>query len=364
VVDPSTYAWRDGAWRGVTLEGQVIQELHIGTFTREGTWAAAARALPELADVGITLLEVMPIAEFPGRFGWGYDGVDLFAPTRLYGEPDDVRRFVDACHELGLGVLLDVVYNHLGPDGNYLGELGDYVRGADEATEWGDALAFDGPHAGPVRELFIANAVHWIEEYHFDGLRLDATQAIIDRSPRHLLADLGVAARAAAGGRSIVLVAENEPQDVIHLRPPGAGGYGLDALWNDDFHHAALVAATGRSEAYCRDYRGSAQELLSAAKWGFLYQGQRYAWQDQPRGTPTFDLPRHRFVAFLQNHDQVANSARGCRGHELTTPGRWRALTALLLLAPHTPMLFQGQEWGTSSPFVYFADHVPELAAK
>jgi len=363
VVDPRQFAWTDDGWRGVSLEGQVLYELHIGTFTREGTWAAAGERLPALADLGVTVLEVMPIADFPGRFGWGYDGVCLFAPTRLYGAPDDLRRFVDRAHASGLGVILDVVYNHLGPDGNHLARYSpDYFTDR-YATEWGPALNFDGPQSGPVREFVLANAGYWIDEFHFDGLRLDATQSIFDRSPRHILADVVRRVRGAACGRRTIVVAENEPQNAGLLRSPESGGPGLDAMWNDDFHHSAMVASTGRREGYYRDHRGTAQELLSAVKWGFLFQGQFYSWQEQPRGTPALDVAPARFVIFLQNHDQVANSLRGERLHRLTSGACLRALTALLLLAPSTPMLFQGQEFFASTPFLYFADHREPLAA-
>ena len=362
VIDPATFPWTDDAWSGVHLEGQVIYEMHVGTFTREGTWEAAARELPELARVGVTLLELMPVADFPGRFGWGYDGVDLFAPTRLYGEPDDFRRFVDRAHAVGLGVILDVVYNHLGPDGNFLEEFSERYFTDRYPNDWGEAMNFDGEGAGPVRDFVLANAACWIEEYHLDGLRLDATQQIYDASPEHILAAIGRRVRAAAGGRATLLVAENEPQDVRLVRPLEVGGYGLDALWNDDFHHAAVVALTGLTAAYYSDYLGTPQEFVSAMKWGFLYQGQRYRWQKQRRGTPTFGLAPATFVTFIQNHDQIANSARGYRRHLLTSPGRYKAMTALMLLGPGTPMLFQGQEFGASAPFLYFADHKPELA--
>ncbi len=361
VVDPGAFAWTDGGWKGLELEGQVLYEMHVGAFTREGTWAAAARELPELAATGITAIEVMPVADFPGRFGWGYDGVNLFAPTRLYGRPDDFRRFVDAAHAIGLGVILDVVYNHFGPDGNYVREFAEEYFSPHHENEWGDPLNFDGPGSGPVRELFLANARHWIGEYHLDGLRLDATQAIHDGSVEHIIAAIARTARDAAGGRRILLVAENEPQEARLARAAAEGGLGLDAIWNDDFHHAALVALLGRDEAYYSDYRGSAQEFISAAKWGFLYQGQRSAWQGASRGHAGLDLRPAQFVTFTQNHDQVANSARGERLHQLASPGRWRAMTALLLLGPGTPMLFMGQEFSATSPFPYFADHAGEL---
>ena len=356
VVDPSAFEWSDGSWPGVDLVGQVLYEMHVGTFTPAGTWEAASRQLDELRTAGITVVEMMPVADFPGRFGWGYDGVDFFAPTRLYGRPDDLRRFVDRAHAAGLGVVLDVVYNHVGPDGScHKAFAADYFTDRYD-NEWGEAINFDGPNAAGVREFYLANAAYWVSEFHFDGLRLDATQAIHDASPCHILGEISVAARAAARGRRVLLVAENESQDTRTVRPIAEGGYGLDAVWNDDYHHSALVALTGRNEAYYTDHLGGAQEFVSAAKYGYLYQGQRYAWQRKDRGTPTWGLAPAAFVTFIENHDQVANSGRGRRARQLTSPGRYRALTALTLLGPGTPMLFQGQEFGSSSPFLYFAD--------
>jgi len=364
VVDPFRFDWTDHAWKGRPIEGQVIYEMHVGTFTKEGTWDAAARELPHLAEIGVTVLEVMPVADFPGRFGWGYDGVNLFAPTRLYGGPDDMRRFVDRAHALGIAVILDVVYNHLGPDGNYLTCFSDRYFTDRYKNEWGEPINFDGPDSGPVREFFVANAGFWIDEYHLDGLRLDATQQIFDASPVNVMAEMSRAVRAAARGRATILVGENEPQHSRLLRPceEGGGACGLDALWNDDFHHSAMVALTGRNEAYYTDYLGTPQEFVSAMKYGFLYQGQWYRWQKQTRGMPAFGVKPPAFVTFLQNHDQIANSGRGLRVHALTSPGRYRAFTALMLLGPGTPMLFQGQEFAASAPFFYFADHKPELA--
>lgn len=364
LVDPEVFGWTDEAWRGPRLNGAVLYELHCGTFTREGTWRAATEELPGLAELGVTVLEVMPVAEFPGRFGWGYDGVFPYAPTRLYGRPDDFRAFITRAHELGLGVILDVVYNHLGPDGCVLSRYAPAYFTDRYSNEWGDAINFDGPEAAPVREYFVSNARYWIDEYHLDGLRLDATQSMHDRSPTHVIADIACAVRAAARGRDTLLVSENEPQQVRMVRPQGEGGYGLDALWNDDFHHSAVVALTGRGEAYYSDHRGTPQELISAAKYGYLFQGQRYMWQKQPRGARTLGVPPAAFVNFIENHDQLANSGDGARLHRRTSPGRLRAMTALLLLMPGTPMLFQGQEMAASAPFLYFADHHPELAEK
>jgi maltooligosyltrehalose trehalohydrolase len=364
VVDPAAFAWTDRDWRGLLIRGQVLYELHVGTFTPEGTWEAAAEQLPELAALGVTAVEVMPAAEFTGRFGWGYDGVDHYAPSRVYGTPDDMRRFVDRAHALGLGVLLDVVYNHLGPDGAYHREFSETYCKASEKTDWGQSLNFDSQGSGPVREFFVANAGYWIDEFHLDGLRLDATHAIHDESPDHLLAELTrhTRARAADSGRSIILIAENETQDTRIVRPPDRGGYGLDAIWSDDFHHAAIVAMTRRAEGYYTDYRGSPQEFVSAVKWGLLFQGQSHRNPKKRRGTPVFGVPSPAFVNCLENHDQVSNSASGDRLHRLTSPGLYKAMTSLMLLGPGTPMLFQGQEFAASSPFLYFADHAPELA--
>lgn len=360
-VDPHGFSWSDGAWQGLERDRQVIYELHIGTFTRDGTWKSAAAELDELARIGVTTIEMMPIADFGGTFGWGYDGVNLYAPTRLYGAPDDLRAFVDRAHALGLAVMLDVVYNHLGPVGNYLAEFSPDYFTKKYSNDWGQAINFEGP--APAREFFVQNAAYWIDEYHFDGLRLDATQDIHDASPEHVLASMSRAARAAAGRRSVFLVAENEPQDARLVRPPAAGGYGLDALWNDDAHHAARVALTGHREAYYSDYTGSPQELVSCARFGYLYQGQWYGWQKTRRGTASLDLSPSAFVTYLENHDQVANSAYGRRLHQCTSPGRHRALTAWLLLGPATPLLFQGQEFSSSKPFLFFADHDERLAA-
>jgi maltooligosyltrehalose trehalohydrolase len=336
--------------------------MHIGTFTRDGTWKSAMAELPELRRLGVTVLEVMPVADFPGRFGWGYDGVNLFAPTRLYGGPDDFRAFVNQAHELGLGVILDVVYNHIGPDGNYLNEFSEDYVSPKHMTEWGKGLNFDGKNKGPVREFFVTNAIYWIQEFHLDGFRFDATHAIFDDSPEHIVAEIARQAREVAGQREILLVAENEAQEARFALPVQKGGYGLDALWNDDFHHTARVALTGRKEAYYSGYSGSPQELISAVKRGFLYQGQWFAWQKKNRGSSSLDLAPEQFVTFLQNHDQVANSLSGLRLAQLGSPGVCRALSALALLGPGTPLLFQGQEFCASAPFLYFADHHAQLA--
>jgi maltooligosyltrehalose trehalohydrolase len=362
LIDPHTYEWHDRSWPGVRLAGQVIYELHIGTFTREGTWRAAAERLAHLRDTGITLLEIMPVHDFCGRYGWGYDSVNFFAPMRCYGMPDDFRAFVDHAHTLGLGVVLDVVYNHVGPHGDYFKSYSQHYFSQSNTTEWGQSFNFDGPQAKAVREFFSANAGYWVDEFHLDGLRFDATQNIYDESPTHILCEISAHARRVAT-RSIVLIAENEPQDSRRMRGHEAEAWGIDAMWNDDFHHAAVVALTGHNEAYYSDYRGRPQEFVAAAKYGFLYQGQYYGWQSQRRGHPTQGLPPAAFINFLENHDQIANLGRGQRLRELCHPGAYRAMTALLLLGPQTPLLFQGQEYGATTRFTFFADHEEPLAS-
>ena len=369
VVDPSAFAWTDSAWRGPkAVEGQVLYELHVGTFTPEGTWTAAAAQLAYVASIGVTAIELMPVCEFPGRFGWSYDGVDLFAPFHHYGTPDDFRRFVDRAHALGLAVLLDVVYNHLGPDGHVLKDYSDDYFSKRHITEWGEALNFDGENAGPVREFVLANVGYWVDEFHVDGIRVDATQSLFDTAEGHdhIVKELSRSIREASRCRDclVLVVGESEPQRASLLRPESQGGFGFDMLWSDDFHHVAMVAANGSREAYYGDYLGSAQEFVSVLKRGWLYQGQWNLRQSKRRGTPALDLPPWSFIFYTQNHDQIANSARGARFHTLTTPGRFRAITAMHLLAPATPLLFQGQEYAASTPFLYFGDHKPEIAAE
>jgi maltooligosyltrehalose trehalohydrolase len=356
VVDPTKFEWTDADWLGTKLKGQVIYEMHVGTFTREGTWRAAANQLAELARIGITVIEMMPIADFPGKFGWGYDGVDLFAPTHLYGTPDDLRAFVNHAHSLRLGVILDVVYNHFGPDGNYLGVYSNDYLTREKQNDWGDSINFDGPNSGPVVEFFITNGRYWIDEFHFDGFRFDALHAIRDHSDEYIIGAVGRAARKAAGSRSIILIAENDLQEAKIVSPRSEGGDDLDGMWNDDFHHSAIAVLTGRREAYYADYLGAPQEFISAAKYGFLYQGQSLSWRKALRGSATFGIATEVFVCFIENHDQLANTGPGQRLRFQTSPGRYRVMAALLLLGPWTPLLFQGQEFGASSPFMFFAD--------
>ncbi len=361
VVDAQAYRWQDSSWRGRDLKGQVIYELHIGAFTEAGTFDAAIERLSWLRSIGITLIEVMPIAEFPGRFNWGYDGVNLFAPFHGYGDYDAFKRFVDTAHREGIGVLLDVVYNHIGPAGNYLPIFSPHYFCKRRTNEWGTPFDVDGEHGAFVRQFIVDNACYWVREFHLDGLRLDATSNIPDSSQPHILAELVERARATTH-RPLLFIAEDEQQQATRLLPRTDGGFGIDAMWNDDFHHSAQVALRGRRQAYLSDYRGSAQELISCAKRGFLFQGQYYFWQKQPRGQRV-RTPASSLITFLDNHDQVANSLYGKRSHQSTGAARYRALTALLLLAPQTPMLFMGQEFGAATPFLYFADHEGELRA-
>jgi maltooligosyltrehalose trehalohydrolase len=361
LVDGSSFEWSDSHWPGIDMHGQVIYEMHIGTFTAEGTFDAAIAELDELAALGVTVLEIMPVAEFPGKWNWGYDGVQMFAPFHGYGDYDAFKRFVNAAHQRKLAVILDVVYNHFGPDGNYLEQFSEDYFTDRHANDWGRSLNFDGNNSHGAREIFIENARYWMRDFHLDGLRLDATQAILDDSEPHILTQIVQAARAAAGTRKIIITAENEPQDSRLMLPIDQGGCGFDAMWNDDFHHAARVAMTGSHDGYYHDYRGTAQELISAVKRGFLYQGQYYHWQRQRRGRPVTTQPASSFITFIQNHDQVANTSVGERLPALTSPARARAMTALLLLGPGTPLLFMGQEFGTRNLFTFFADHAPEL---
>lgn len=354
----SHFPWTDQNWMGQPFENQIIYEMHIGTFTPEGSFIAAMRYLEELKDLGITLIELMPINEFPGYFGWGYDGVNLFAPYHKYGNPQDVKAFVNKAHNLGIAVILDVVYNHFGPEDNYIDHFSEEYFSRDFTTDWGKAINFFSP---PVREFFLTNVRYWMEEFHMDGLRLDDTTKIISAENPHMLAEIVQVARKAASPRNAIIIGENETQLPKLLHDPAQGGYGLDGLWNDDFHHAALVRLLGRKEAYYTDYTGSAQEFISLVKYGFLYQGQYYNWQKQNRGQPDLHLDKKSMIVFLENHDQIANTFDGKRIHQIADPGNFKALTCLLLLGPNTPMLFQGQEFGSLQPFLYFADHDEEL---
>jgi maltooligosyltrehalose trehalohydrolase len=361
VVDPRAFHWSDDTWPGLTIDDLIVYELHVGAYTPAGTFAALIDQLPELSRLGVTAIELMPVADFPGRWNWGYDGVDWWAPSRAYGRPDDLRRLVDEAHRLGLGVILDVVYNHFGPDGAYWRAFSEDYFTDRHQTPWGDAINYDGANSRWVRELVLQNAAHWVREYHIDGLRLDATHAIVDDSPTHLLADIADRVRATAAPRQVVLIAEDERNDVRLIRPGDEGGYGLDAVWADDFHHAVRVFLTGERESYYANYAGSAEEIAQGIANGFIYQGQTSPRTGKPRGTRVTDEPGSAFVFCTQNHDQVGNRPFGERLDHQIDAGRRAAATALLLFAPQTPMLFMGQEFAASTPFLFFTDFDPEL---
>ncbi|HKP76762.1 MAG TPA: malto-oligosyltrehalose trehalohydrolase [Longimicrobiaceae bacterium] len=363
VVDPGTFSWTDEGWPGVELEDLVIYELHVGTFTPEGTFDAAIGRLDELAALGVTAVEPMPVASFHGARNWGYDGVALYAPQATYGGPDGLRRFVDAAHARGLAVILDVVYNHLGPEGNYLPAFtsGHYFTDRHK-TPWGDAVNFDGPESAPVREFVIQNALHWAHEYHVDGLRLDATHAIVDDSPEHVLAEMERRLRETLPpGRHFVLIAEDERNERRVVTPRAEGGLGISAVWADDFHHQLRRSLAGDHEAYFADYGGTVDEIVETLRKGWFYEGQTSPNHGRPRGTPAEGLPPAAFVHCIQNHDQVGNRALGDRLHHGIDLPAYRAAVALLLLSPYTPLLWMGQEWAATSPFLYFTDHPEEL---
>jgi maltooligosyltrehalose trehalohydrolase len=365
VIDSGAFAWTDDGWSGPAPDGAIVYELHVGTFTREGTFAAAAKKLPALAELGVTAIELMPLADFPGRRGWGYDGVSLYAPARCYGRPDDLRRFVDAAHNLNLSVLVDAVYNHLGPDGNYLSAFSPYYFSKSRQTDWGTGPNFDGDRSERAVDFFIENALHWIHEYRVDGLRLDATHAITDDSERHFLERLAerVHAAGAALGRRVFVIAEDERNFATIVRSRAAGGYGLDGVWADDFHHQIRRALTGQSDGYYADYAGTADDIAATIRNGWFYRGQPTVRTGKPRGSDPSGLAASSFITCIQNHDQVGNRAFGERLNHQVDPSAYRAASVLLLLAPQTPLLFMGQEWAASAPFLYFTDHNTELGA-
>jgi maltooligosyltrehalose trehalohydrolase len=357
VVDPDAFEWTDQGWGGRALEEIVLYEIHVGAFTPGGTFDAAAERLGELADLGVTAIEVMPIANFPGRRNWGYDGVNLFAPATAYGGPDGFKRLVDSAHRHGLAVILDVVYNHLGPEGNYLPAIthGHFFTDR-HRTPWGDGINFDGPESGAVRDFVRHNALFWTVEYHVDGLRLDATHAIIDDSPRHILREVGEAIHE-LGDRPRLVFAEDERNERRVLLPVEEGGLGLDAVWADDLHHQLRRLAAGDEEGYYAAYTGSAVDVATTLQRGWFYEGQPSARSGEPRGTPATGIWPPRFVHCLQNHDQVGNRASGERLNHEISPPLYRALSTLLLFSPYTPLLWMGQEWAASAPFLYFTDH-------
>lgn len=362
LVDHGAFAWTDRHWQARPLSAAVIYELHIGTFTAEGTFLAAIDRLDDLVDLGISHVELMPVAEFSGSRGWGYDGVDLYAPHHAYGGPEALKRLVDACHARGLAVILDVVYNHLGPAGNYLGQFAPYFTDR-YATPWGQAVNFDGPNSDSVRRFVCDNALMWLGDYHFDALRIDAVHAILDTSAVHILEQLAteVDALAARTGRHLALIAESDLNDPRVVCPQAIGGYGIPAQWSDDFHHALHVLLTGERDGYYADF-GALADLAKALREVFVYDGRYSAFRKRRHGRRPMGLPGHSFLGYLQNHDQVGNRAKGERSSQLMNTGRLKIAAALVLTGPFIPMLFQGEEWGASSPFLYFTDHRdPEL---
>ena len=364
VLDQAAFAWTDREWRAPELKDAVIYEVHVSTFTTEGTFAAAEQKLEYLKTLGVTHVELMPVASFPGRRGWGYDGVDMFAPQETYGGdsgPDGLKHFVNAAHGHGLAVVLDVVYNHLGPSGNYLSRFGPYFT-ANHHTPWGDAVNFEEAGSHEVKRFFIDNAKMWLRDYHFDGLRLDAVHAYIDRSAVHFMEQLGVEIRTLEQetGKSYVLIAESDLNDPRVVTERERGGYGLDAQWSDDFHHALVALLTGDRGGYYGDF-GQMADVAKALREVFVYDGRYSAYRDRVYGRPVEGLPPRRFLGFAQNHDQVGNRAKGDRLHALTTPGRVKIAATLVLTAPFVPMIFQGEEWAASSPFLYFTDHEKDL---
>jgi maltooligosyltrehalose trehalohydrolase len=356
-VDHSLFEWTDAGWQPPPLGSAVIYELHLGTFTPEGTCEAAISRLDHLVELGITHVELMPVAQFSGDRGWGYDGVDLFAPHQAYGGPEGLKRLVDACHHRGLAVLLDVVYNHLGPAGNYLNQFGPYFTDR-YVTPWGEAVNFDEQDSHEVRQFFIDNAVMWLKDYHFDGLRIDAVHAILDISAIHFLEALAGAVKnlESALGRYFVLIAESDLNDPRVIRSPAVGGYGIDAQWNEDFHHALHAVLTGENQGYYQDF-GTLAQLTKVLTRGFAYDGCYSGYRRRYHGRPANGLCGSRFVGCLQNHDQVGNRAQGDRTSRLLPPGLLKIGAALVMTSPFVPMLFQGEEWGGSTPFLYFTDH-------
>jgi maltooligosyltrehalose trehalohydrolase len=360
-IDPAAYRWSCDSWRRPEWRGQTIYEVHIGALTEEGTFASAASKLPHVRELGAEAVEIMPVADFAGSRNWGYDGAALYAPARCYGRPDDLRALVDAAHGLGLAVILDVVYNHAGPQGNY---LHDYCAGYfrhDLNNPWGCAFNLDGDGSGPVREFLTANAAYWLDEFRFDGLRLDATHAIPDASPRHLLEEIADLAHARGG----FVIAEDDRNSAGILRLRDGGGFGLDAAWADDFHHQIRVALTGTQKRYFFGYKGSAADIAETLENGWTYRGQPYPpWNGDARGSSCDYLPPRAFVYCIENHDQVGNRAYGERLEHLVKPEQFRAASMLLCLGPYVPLIFMGQEWAASSPFLFFCDHGGDLGGK
>ena len=362
VIDAAAYRWTGQGWRGRPWHEAVLYELHVGAFTEEGTFRAAIGRLDHLARLGVTALEIMPVADFPGRWNWGYDGVLPYAPDSNYGRPEDFKALIEAAHQRGLMVLLDVVYNHFGPDGNYLSTYAPGFFTKRHKTPWGDAINYDGKRSRPVREFVIENALYWIEEFHLDGLRVDAVHAIKDNSPKDVLDELAERVRAEVADRHVHLVLENEENEARRL-VRGADGKPLHytAQWNDDVHHVLRTAATGEDKGYYAEYLGDTEKLGRALAEGFAFQGEMMEYRGEPRGEPSASLPPTAFIAFIQNHDQVGNRAFGERINALAKPEVVRAIAAAYLLLPQVPMLFMGEEWAASQPFPFFCDFDGEL---
>ncbi len=354
VVDPDSFLWSDAAWKGVPLDDLLIYEMHTGSFTAEGTFEAIVPRLAYLRELGITAIELMPIAEFPGPRNWGYDGVCLYAPHSCYGGPAGLKKLVDACHRQGLAVILDVVYNHLGPEGNYLGVFAPFFTEA-YRTPWGEALNFDGPYSNGVRRFFIDNALYWVTEYHIDGLRLDAVHGIFDFGARHILEELteAVHRQAAVLGRSISVIAESDLNDVRIIKPRSAGGYELDAQWLDEFHHSLRSVLIEPRTGYLADF-GKMADLNKAVGEGFVHDGKYSVHRRKRYGSSSRELPGRQFVVFIQNHDQIANASQGDRLGTLVTLDQQKLAAILTLCSPYVPLLFMGQEYGETSPFLYF----------
>ncbi len=363
VIDPSRFAWSDGQWHAPCLDRTVFYELHVGAFTPEGTFRAVLERLPYLKQLGISAIELLPVADFPGSRNWGYDGVALFAPARCYGEPGDLRALVDAAHQHGLAVYLDVVYNHLGPDGAYANAFSPHYFTDRHQTPWGRGVDLDGPHSSEVRRFFIENALHWVHEYHVDGLRLDATHTMQDDSPVHFLAELTTTVREESG-RPVLFVAEDHRNLARMLQPVAEGGWGVDGVWADDFHHQARVHVAHDGEGYYADFTGRAEDLATTLRQGWFFRGQHSTFLGGARGSDPSGLSPKQFVVCIQNHDQIGNRAEGARLNHEVDEGTFRALSALLLLLPQTPLLFMGQEWAASSPFLFFTDHLADLGRR
>jgi len=363
IVDHSAFKWTDSRWKPPPLESAIIYELHIGTFTAAGTFDAAIDRLDHLTGLGVTHLQLMPVAEFSGDRGWGYDVVDIFAPHHAYGGPDGLKRMVDACHARGLAVLIDVVYNHLGPSGNYLPRFGPYLTHR-HSTPWGDAINFDGRGSDEVRRLFCDNALMWMRDYHCDGVRLDAVHAIVDASAIHFLEQLAdeVATLQQKLGRPLLVIAESDLNNPRIVQPPEIGGYGIHAQWSDDFHHALHAVLTGERTGYYADF-GSLADLAKSLRQAWVYDGRYSKSRGRRHGRSPRGLSGHQFLGYAQTHDQVGNRATGDRSSHLMNVGRLKITAALILTSPFVPMLFQGEEWAASTPFLYFAGHQePELA--